>query len=258
MKPDTANLYAQIVRTHIKPAFGAIKLQALQAPTIQKLYNQMQHDGLSAKTIKNVHGVLTRALSQAFTLGFIPSNPATLCARTLPRVERPEMQPLDMPEASTFLDALDGHRFKLLYSVAMLCGMREGELLGLQWRCVDFERGTIQVDKQLLWPRRKGDGFRFGSPKNGKERTITPAPSVMAMLKEQKSLQNRHRMQAGPAWHNGQFSGLVFTDEVADPKAVQMTLGHATVAFTLDRYAHFTETMQRHSAAQMEALYQKL
>lgn len=210
------------------------------------------------------------------------------------------MKPLDMPEASAFLDALEGHRFKQLYSVAMLTGMREGEILGLQWRCVDFDNGTVRIDKQLLRPRKKGDSFRFGSPKNGKERTITPAPSVMAMLKEQKSLQNVHRMHAGPTWYNGPLSGLVFTDETgepykyhtvldnfkailkaakleerrfhdlrhtyavlsllsgADPKSVQMTLGHSSVAFTLDRYSHFTETMRRHSADKMEALYQKL
>ncbi len=298
VKDDTATLYEQIVNTHIKPAFGAVKLQTLQTVDIQRMYNKKVAGGLSPKTIRNVHGVLTRALSQAVALGYIRANPASLV--TLPKRNQAEMKPLDMPEASVFLDALKGHRFRLLYSVAMLTGMREGELLGLLWKNVDFERGTIRIDRQLLRPRKKGDKYRFGSPKNGKTRTIAPAPSVMAMLKEQKAAQNKQRLRAGPAWHRGEFEGLVFTDELGvqlkyhtildnykavlsragleerrvhdlrhsfavlslisgtDPKSVSETLGHATVAFTLDRYSHFTETMQKQSAANMEALYRKL
>lgn len=298
VKEDTAKLYEQIIRTHIKPAFGGTKLQALQTVTIQRLYNKMIEDGKSAKTVKNVHGVMTASLGQAMALGYRPNNPASLCK--LPRVQQAEMLPLDMPEASTFLDTIKGHRLRILYSVAMLTGMREGELLGMVWKNVDFERGTIRIDRQLLRPRRKGEVYRFGPPKNGKERTITPAPSVMAMLKEQKHTQNKQRLQAGPAWYSGEFAGLVFTDEAGvqikyhtlldnykallkqaglverrfhdlrhtyavlslisgtDPKSVSASLGHATVAFTLDRYSHFTETMQKRSAANMEALYQKL
>lgn len=298
IKEDTAKLYEQITRTHIKPAFGAVKLQALQTITIQRLYNKLLHNGLSAKTISNIHGVLSGSLSQAVALGYIRTNPASLCS--LPRVTQAEMKPLDMPDASAFLQALSGHRFKQLYSVAMLTGIRQGELLGLLWKNVNFERGTIHIDRQLKRPRRKGEVYRFGPPKNDKERTITPAPSVMEMLREQRHMQNQQRVKAGPVWHSGQFSGLVFTDEVGDPlkyhtvldnykavlvragleerrfhdlrhtfavlslisgvdpKSVQMTLGHSSVSFTLDRYAHFTETMRRQSAEKMETLYQML
>ena len=298
VKSGTADNYKQIIRIHIKPAFGAMKLNALQAPLIQKMYNEKQKAGLASKTIRNIHGVLTASLSQAMALGYIPTNPASVCKP--PRVEKAEMLPLDMPEASIFLGACKEHRLAILYNAAMLTGMREGELLGLQWRCVDFERGTIRIDKQLLRPRKKGETYRFGSPKNGKERTITPAPSIMEMLKELKLVQKKQRLKAGDMWYDGALSDLVFTDELGcylkyhtvldnfkallkcagleerrfhdlrhtyavlsllsgiDPKSVSATLGHATVAFTLDRYSHFTETMQKQSAEKMEALFRTL
>ena len=89
--------------------------------------------------------------------------------------------------------------------------MRSGELIGLTWDCVDFENGIIRVTKQLVQPRKKEASFTFGSPKNGKGRTLTPAPFVMKALKEQKEAQALHRLEVGPAWNDGGFPNLVFT-----------------------------------------------
>ncbi len=66
------------------------------------------------------------------------------------------MKPLDKPELERFLDAISGHKQEVLFTVAFFTGMREAELLGLQWSCVDFEKGTTFVEKQLKRPRRSG------------------------------------------------------------------------------------------------------
>ena len=76
--------------------------------------------------------------------------------------------------------------------------------------CVDFEKGTILINKQLRRYQRKGGQYYFSPSKNNKSRTITPAPYVMKLLRTQKARQSEQRLLTGPAWED---SGLVFTNE---------------------------------------------
>lgn len=289
VKPRTVEAYQGTIKNHIKPAIGNIRLEALNAHTIQKLYNDLSGE-LSAKTVKNVHGVLHRALQQAVKIDYIRFNPADGCE--LPRVERKEIKPLDTEEIGAFLKCIQGHKFEIVYIVTLFTGMRRGEVLGLLWDCVDFDRGIIHIDKQLQQvPGSKGQ-FRLISTKNSKGRAITPASSVMELLKRHRAQQNELRLKAGTLWHD---SGYVFTDEAGghlsphvvyrnykklvetigrpdarfhdlrhsyavaalqsgdDVKTVQENLGHHAAAFTLDVYGHVTEQMKRESAARMDA-----
>ena len=114
VKPRTVESYKATIRIHIKPALGAVKLDALNAHTIQGLYNDLgkakgDKPGLSPKTVKNVHGVLHKALQQAVSIGYLRFNPADAC--TMPRVERKELNPLDDGQITAFLEAIKGHRF---------------------------------------------------------------------------------------------------------------------------------------------------
>lgn len=294
VKPATAFLYEQQIRLHIKPALGAVKLEELNAHTIQGLYNRLSRErdgkpGLSPKSVKNVHGILHKALQQAVGVGYIRFNPSSAC--TLPRAEQKEIRPLDETQIGAFLNAIDGHRHELLYKVALFTGMREGELLGLGWDCVDFEQGTITIKRQLRREQKKGGQYYLTTPKNGKTRTIAPAPSVMKLLRAQRAHQAEQRLKAGELWED---TDMVFTNDTGgylsyrtvydcfkrivtqmgipstrfhdlrhtfavssiragdDIKTVQGNLGHHTAAFTLDVYGHFTEEMKRDSAERME------
>ena len=296
VKPRTLDLYKSTIRVYIKPALGAVRLEELNTHTIQVFYNSLgkptkeRPEGLSPKTIKNIHGIFHKALQQAVSIGYLRYNPADAC--TLPRIERKELTPLDDEEISAFLKAIQGHRFEVLYTVTLFTGMREGEVMGLMWDCVDFEAGTITINKQLQRLRGNGGEYRLTSPKNGKARIITPAAFVMTLLRHHKAAQAAQRLRAGKLWEN---SGLVFTDEIGhhlsqtlvyrdfkavaasigrpdarfhdlrhsyavaalragdDIKTVQEALGHATAAFTLDIYAHVTGQMREASAARMDA-----
>lgn len=294
VKPFTVNSYTGHIRNHIKPALGAIKLESLNPHAIQQFYNNLTKEkdgkpGLSPKTVKNVHGIFHRALQQAVAIGYIRSNPADAC--TLPRVTKKELTPLDEEESKAFLQAIRGQRFETLFTVALFTGMREGEILGLMWNCIDFEKGIILVNKQLQQERKKNGQYLFVPTKNSKGRTITAAPWVMQLLKKHYTKQSEQRLRAGPAWEN---SGLVFTNEIGqhlafhtmykdfkkavasigrpdarfhdlrhsyavaairsgdDIKTVQGNLGHATAAFTLDVYGHVTDQMKKESAARMD------
>lgn len=295
VKPFTVLNYSQHIKNHIKPAMGAIKLEALNAHTIQGFYNDLGAErngkpGLSPKTVKNIHGVLHKALQQAVKLGYLRFNPADACE--LPRMERKEINPLDSEATAAFMRAIEGHRFETVYLTMLFTGMRRGEACGLLWDCVDLERGTIRIDKQLQnVPGRPGE-FRLVSTKSGKGRTITAAPFVVELLRKHRVRQAEARLKVGPLW---QDNGYVFCNEVGehlspstvyhsykkivasiglpdlrlhdlrhsyavaalragdDIKTVQGNLGHHAASFTLDVYGHVTEEMKQASAARMEA-----
>lgn len=294
VKPLTEQNYKKQVNKHLKPALGAMKLEALDAHTIQKFYNSLTSIGLSPKTVKNIHGVLHSALQQAIANGYIRHNPTEACK--LPKVVKPEIKPLEPDEIALLLKEAEKDSYCNLFTVAMFTGMRQGELLGLSWECVDFSTGIITVKQQLQC--KDGDYF-LETPKSGKGRTILPAPIVMDVLRQEKHKQLAERVQAGALWSNP--FNLVFTDALGknlvrrtvvkhfkkisqragisddarfhdlrhsfavtslyagdDIKTVQANLGHATAQFTLDVYGHVTQKMKQDSANRMQQFYNQI
>lgn len=210
VKPMTVLNYSQHIKNHIKPAMGAIKLDTLNAHTIQKFYNSLGDEkGLTPKTIKNIHGVLHKALSQAVMIGYLRFNPADAC--TLPRIVRKDIKPLDEDATAQFIEAIQGHRYEPVFLVTLFTGMRQGEVLGLTWDCVDLGKGLITINKQIQKAPGGGSVYHLVPTKNSKGRTVTPAPFVMELLRTQRKRQIEWRLKAGPLWED---TGLVFTDEL--------------------------------------------
>ena len=294
VKPRTVECYKSNITLHLKPAIGSIRLSALSAVDVQHLYNNLTNqttgEKLSPKTMKNIHGTLHKALEQAVKLGFIRNNPAD--KPDLPRIVKAEIKPLDDEEISKFLQIIKGHIYENIYITTLFTGMREGEVLGLTWDCIDFNAGTVSIKQQLQKKRGTGGEYTLASTKNGKARSIMPAKFVMNVLQKQKTRQTEMKLRAGRAWDNP--LNLVFTNELGknlcaqtvylhfkklaaaagfpearfhdlrhsyavaalrsgdDIKTVQETLGHHTAAFTLDTYAHVTEQMKKDSADRMD------
>ena len=199
VKPSTAYLYQRQAKLYIRPALGSVRLDRLESHTIQRFYNSLyeERDGkppLSAKSIKNIHGILHKALQQAVLLNYLRTNPANACI--LPKIIKKEIHPMDDRDTALFLEAIKGCRYELLLKVDLFTGLREGELLGLMWDCVDFDKGTILVNKQLHRSQKKGEGYYFAPPKSNKSRTIRPAPYVMTLLRQQKLVQTQMRLAA--------------------------------------------------------------
>lgn len=295
VKPSTVHSYKTTIKNHLKPNLGAIRLDVLVPHQIQGFYNSLVQKGRSAKTVKNVHGILHRALQQAVMNGYIHSNPCVACV--LPRAVKKDIRPLNEDQIADFLKAIKGHRFEDLFITAVFTGMREGEICGLQWDCVNLDLGTARINKQLQYIRKSNGQYMMVPTKNDKGRDITLAPTVVAALRRVKRAQLENRLRYGECWEN---SGFVFTDELGrhlspqtvyrdfkktvaeigrpdarfhdlrhtyavaaiksgdDIKTVQENLGHATAAFTLDIYGHVTDKMKRDSADRMEQFIKSL
>ena len=300
VKPLTFYSYSTHCENHIKRALGAIKLSALDTLHIQNFYNDLEKSkdeggkyGLSAKTIKNIHGVLHKSLDKAVELKFIKFNPSKICE--LPKYIKKEIKPLEETEISAFLKAMAGHKFEIVFLVTLFTGMRQGEVLGLSIDCVDFAKGIITVNKQLIKDKNTGK-YYLHTVKNDKVRIIAPDPFIMGALHKQKAAQDKMQLSAGQAWSN--TDNLIFTNELGehlkhvtvyknfkkivtglglddtrfhdlrhsyavaalqagdDVKTVQENLGHHSAVFTLDIYGHVTDKMKKDSAARMEKFIQ--
>lgn len=295
VKPLTVQNYSEQVKRYLKPALGATKLEKLDTHTIQMFYNSLSDEnGLSPKTVKNIHGVLHSALQQAIANDYIRHNPTEACK--LPKVIRPEIKPLEPNEIAKMLQEAVKDSYRNLFTVAMFTGMRQGELLGLSWECVDFTTGIITVKQQLQC---KDGNYFLETPKSGKGRTILPAPLVLDALHLEQQKQLAEQAEAGELWNN-RFN-LVFTDALGknlvrrtvvkhfkavikragisddarfhdlrhsfavtslyagdDIKTVQANLGHATAQFTLDVYGHVTQKMKQDSASRMQQFYNQI
>ena len=156
--------------------------------------------GLSPKSVKNLHGVLHKAFQQAILCQYIKTNPCDACK--LPRREKKEVKIMQGEEVSDFLKAIKGDRYQHLFFVDLFTGIRQGEVLGLTWDCVDFRKGVIRIEKQFRKNHSGKSEYGFSSLKNRKIRVITPAPIVFDVLKKVRADQSRWKLQAGEAFNN--------------------------------------------------------
>ena len=279
--------YEVHVRLHLKPTLGRLPLARIEPAHIQRLLNEKLKAGLSPKSVRFIRGTLRTALNQAVRWGYIPRNPAAMVDG--PRVERYEIQPFSIEEASKFLAAAKGDRLQALYSVALTMGLRQGEALGLRWQDVDLERGTLQVNKQL---QRIDSEFRLLEPKTQRSRRTLALPAtIVRELRDHRVRQQRERETApvGPAQPDLVFSrsdgvpldGTVVTHQFhrlldraaipqrrfhdlrhscatlllaqgVSPRVVMEILGHSQIALTMNTYTHVLPELKQDAARRMD------
>lgn len=111
------------------------------------------------------------------------------------------MQALSPEEVKHFLDAAQQDRFGVLFTFALVTGMRPEEYLGLQWKDINFENSSVMVRRTVLW--RKGGGWYFDEPKTSRSRRTLPLlASLMRALSEHRRQQAEARLKAGAQYQN--------------------------------------------------------
>jgi integrase len=292
VRQRTYERYESIVRVHIKPAFGRMKLKALTPNHVRSLYRRKLDSGLAPRTVRYIHTTLHKALREAVSDGLLPRNVTD--AVKSPKPGKPEIRPLSPEQARKLIATAHeaGGRFEALYVLALHCGLREGELLGLRWSDVDLggEAATVQVRRTLSETR---TGHIFEKPKNGKGRSLRCSQKATDALRRHRARQSEERLRVGSLW---QDNGLVFPTTTGTtmsgtnllgrhfkplltraelpairlhdlrhtcatillvagkhPKYVQELLGHASISITLDTYSHVIEGMDGGLADAMDA-----
>jgi integrase len=278
--------YEGIVRGHLIPRLGAVKLSALRPDQVQRCYSGMASSGLQAASVHKAHVVLHSALRSAVRLRLIARNPSD--DLVLPKVRRPEIKSLTDKEIGAMLTAAEGSRVAVPLLVLVSLGVRRGELLALQWADVDLEASTVSVRRTL---EESSAGVHLKQPKTVRSsRTIALPASTVAALRAHHAAQQRARLAGdkesnklglvfpgldGEPWKPSAFASncrVVFkkaglTCRLHDlrhtqatmllrqgvhPKVVQERLGHANVSITLDIYSHCTPNMQQEAAAKVD------
>jgi integrase len=289
LRPATARRYRDVARLHIVGKIGHVRLAKLTPSDVQRLYADRLTAGLSPTSVHHIHAILHRALNQAVRWGLLMRNVTD--AVDPPRRSSPEMRTWDTRQVAAVLAKAADDDLEALWRLALLAGMRRGELLGLRWGDLDLDAGTLSVRRTLS--RGSSSRLEIGEPKTGagKRRVSLPASAVES-LRQHRKRQLKQRLAAGPAYVDQdlvfakvdggnihpntlsrRFGQLIeragvppirFHDlrhtcatmllaEEVHPKVVQERLGHATIAETLDRYSHVAEDMQRHAADRLDA-----
>ena len=286
VSPSTHQLYDGLIRLHINPRIGAVALSRLTPVHVQGMLGAMERDGASPRLRQMALGVLHQALGQALRWGMVPRN---VCdAVTRPRAPRQTMQALAPGQVGQLLETAKGDRLEALYVLAVTTGLRQGELLGLQWEDVDFAGAALHVRHTLhelygrLW---------IGEPKTRRARRQVdlPAIAVAALRDHQKRMliegrlgglifcdtrggplrkSNLVRRSFLPLLKRAGLPAIRFHDlrhtaatlllaQGIHPKIVQERLGHSQISLTLDTYSHVLPGMGREAASKLDALLTK-
>jgi len=280
VRPKTLESYEYIIRMHIKPEIGPIKLSALRPDHLQKLYSDKLNSGLSRRTVQYIHSVMHKSLDQALRWGLVQRNVADLV--DAPSVKRKALNVWSVEQTKKFLDTVKDRRFYPIYVIAISCGMREGEILGLHYEDVDFENGLIHVRHAIQYLL--GKGLVLTEPKTEKARRSIKMPDItLQALRQHYDKQKRNQGFIFITGNNTPISprNLVrdFKSVLAEtglpdirfydlrhlcatlhlmagthPKTVQSLLGHSQINLTLDTYSHMLPVLEEEAAEKMNSI----
>jgi integrase len=297
VSPKTFERYSGIVNQNIIPALGAVVLGKLKAKNISAAYSTALKSGrrdggeggLAPRTVGHMHRVLRHALSQAIAWEEISRNPADVVSP--PKVDDAPMQIYNMDQTSELLDFVRGTPIFIPAMLAVMCGLRRGEICALRWRNIDLVTGQLSVVQSLEQTKGGDKGLRFKSPKSGKTRTVRLSATVVDELRAYRARRAQDLLRLGVGLSD---EGLVVAHEDGSriqpiyisqlwartikrsslprlrfhdlrhahathllaggvhPKIASERLGHSKVGITMDLYSHVIPGMQDDAAAMID------
>jgi integrase len=292
--------YKSIIEHHLKPALGGLPLVRLTPIHLQEFYARLakggrkdDHEGgLSSQTILHTHRLISAALTKAVKWQLLARNPAD--AVEPPKVRPHEVRVLDAAGTARLITAAAGTMLYLPIFLAVCCGLRRGEILGLRWTDLDEPAAILYVRRAV--EETKAGGIGFKEPKNRRSRKVAlPATALTALrfrrdeqkvVKEQlgadyhddslicchqdgtiwapsaftsayRALLKRRKL-TGPNFHalrHGNASQML-ADGV-DIETVSKRLGHSRASFTLAQYCHMLPGQDQEAARRIDETLQK-
>jgi integrase len=292
--PRTHERYAEIVRKNIVPLIGTTILSKLRPAQISEAYSKALSEGrrdgqggLSPRTVVHIHRVLNQALKQGVRWELLHRNPAD--AVQPPKVEKRRMATYDMAQTAALLEALKGQRIYVPTLLAVLCGLRRGEIAALKWRNVDLEKGSLAVVESV---EQMNGSVRLKETKSGRVRTVALPLTVRDELRAHRLVQTQRLLKLGVRLGDDSFVCALEDGGAMQPtfithewvraikgtalprfrfhdlrhahgthmlasgthiKVASERLGHSKVGITLDLYSHVLPGMQEDAAAKVDA-----
>lgn len=228
LQPNTINGYSNNIDRHIKPALGNIKLKDLKPAQIQRFYTSLIKDKrLSAKSVIYVHNVLKIALKSAVENGLLNEN---VCTKVKPpKAEKYVAHPLTLEQMKTLIKEIEGKRYEVEIKLAMLLGLRRGEVLGLKFSDVDFNRHTISIQRQVSTIKditeEHSTSYYGLKPLKSKSsnRVLYISPEVEKLINRKKIYNDTMKKKIGKDYYN---YDLICCNDMGDLLSPQ-TLYHA-------------------------------
>ncbi|MDB4614157.1 site-specific integrase [bacterium] len=295
----TADRY-RIGINHLKKVLGGVRLQGLNAAHIRAAFVTMDRAGLSADARLKALKVLKSALKHAMKLDLITKNPAD--AVSAPKVERREIHPLTPEQCQRLFSVANGeidadgkpiedgkpHRLASMLFVAVMTGMRKGELFALRWSDVNLNEGVISVRRSVQECNGK---LKVKEPKTkAGRRAIMLSPKTVAALKDRRKAADAEAHEGCELVFPDQLGGfqrrsnvdrqffhpmraaagipktVTFHDlrhtcasllllQGVHPKVVQERLGHADITVTLNTYSHLLPGLQAEVVGRMDNVF---
>ena len=288
IRETTMECYENRIYNHIIPEIGKIPLCKLTQNDLQQFYARLKKggrrrlveyygEGLSDRMVRSCHTTCRTALEKAVTEGLITTNPAIGCR--LPPKKAKEMQVLAQDEIRRFLMQAHAEGYYELFLLELTTGMRRGEILGLQWKDVNFATGELHIKRQVV---KKGAQTQITKPKTKSSiRTILLPPGMVEILAELKKNATCDWVFPSPVKEGeprnpdslyGRFQKILkraqckkvrFHDlrhtfatmaleNGMDIKTLSAMIGHISAETTLNIYSHITDTMQRQAAVKID------
>ena len=293
VRPSTWKRYAQLIKFHIEPTIGNVRLDQVRPAHVASILDEMRANGLAPRTITQTRAVLGTALKRAVAWELIQNNPVQAIAR--PRTEPPNLAVPTTDELLALIEASKQTPWEIPVLVAATTGMRRGEVLAVRWNDLDTNTGRLRIQRAV---QRNNGATQFVEPKTPRaKRQVTLPDFVLERLRQHKSEQAKRRLKIGEAWQDfdliadhGDGSPLSpdgFTQgfkRIAaaaglDPKmrlhdvrhgvATMMleadvhmaiasaVLGHADPAFTMRTYQHIVDGMSDSASDAITAAFKR-
>jgi integrase len=291
VSPKTYERYEQVCHKNLAPLLGAVLLPKLKPAQISEAYakalvsgRREGTGGLSPRTVHHMHVILKGALAQAVKWEMLVRNPAA--AVDPPKVGHAPMNTYDLSQTAELIEAVRGKRILVPTILAVLCGLRRGEIVALRWRNIDVAAGQLAVVQSAEQTKA---GIRYKEPKSGRARTLALSATVVAELKAHRILQAQELLRVGKRLSDNDFvvaqadgsplrphslgqewvrflAGSTTLPRVrfhdlrhahathllasgVHPKVASERLGHSKVGITLDLYSHVLPNMQTDAVA---------
>lgn len=243
--------YSCIVKTHIRPLLGTIRLDKLKTEEIQELL-RLKLNGdkagmgkLSSKTVILIHMIINSAIKQAMRSGILTCNVAERV--TLPKKVRKEIHPMSKGQIHQFLAAIANDRMFAAYYLLLATGMRRGELLGLKWSDIDFNNKCLRINRALA--KTNTCGAQFSDTKTQRSRRMIPLESeAIQILKRYKQRQTGEKGDLGEAYQDQDMvfcrgDGVPMHPDVFTHRFIKLTKKAGMIGFRVHDLRHTFATI---------------